>query len=182
MRRWHFLMVVMAAAASLALGPAALAQTTIELPGVPDDEPSQPSEPQAEPDATQGDELQAPDEEVGAQEAQEDNPPTEGGGNAKTAQQGDRDCADFGSQEDAQDYFEEQGGPGDDPDRLDEDSDGVACESLGAPTGGVDTGGGGTAISEATSTSPLSFIAGGALFGLLLAGVAGRALRRNAAV
>lgn len=40
----------------------------------------------------------------------------------------DMDCKDFGSQREAQAYFEANG-PGD-PDRLDRDNDGIACESL----------------------------------------------------
>jgi len=38
----------------------------------------------------------------------------------------DLDCADFSSQEEAQDFFEDHGS--DDPHRLDGDSDGYACE------------------------------------------------------
>jgi hypothetical protein len=40
----------------------------------------------------------------------------------------DIDCKDFGSQREAQAYFEANG-PGD-PDGLDRDNDGIACESL----------------------------------------------------
>lgn len=43
---------------------------------------------------------------------------------------GDYDCIDFGSQEDAQIFFEDEGGPYDDYHNLDSDGDGVACESL----------------------------------------------------
>jgi micrococcal nuclease len=42
----------------------------------------------------------------------------------------DRDCADFGTQAEAQRFFEAAGGPAADPHRLDSDNDGVACESL----------------------------------------------------
>jgi len=46
----------------------------------------------------------------------------------------DKDCADFPSQKAAQIYFLKHGGPRYDPDRLDADHDGIACESLpGAP-------------------------------------------------
>nr|MDP8943388.1 thermonuclease family protein [Actinomycetota bacterium] len=45
----------------------------------------------------------------------------------------DRDCSDFASQRAAQDYFLSRGGPDRDPDRLDADGDGVACESLPCP-------------------------------------------------
>lgn len=41
----------------------------------------------------------------------------------------DRDCKDFASQEEAQAFFEAQGGPERDPHRLDGDKDGIACES-----------------------------------------------------
>jgi endonuclease YncB( thermonuclease family) len=47
----------------------------------------------------------------------------------------DLDCADFSSQGAAQNYFLSLGGPGHDPDRLDGDSDGQACESLPCPCG-----------------------------------------------
>lgn len=40
----------------------------------------------------------------------------------------DLDCKDFGSQEEAQAYFESRGSG--DPDGLDRDNDGIACESL----------------------------------------------------
>jgi len=43
---------------------------------------------------------------------------------------GDKDCADFSSHSEAQDYFESKGGPASAPDRLDGDNDGLACESL----------------------------------------------------
>lgn len=42
----------------------------------------------------------------------------------------DRDCSDFASQREAQEFFEAAGGPDIDPHRLDGDGDGVACESL----------------------------------------------------
>ena len=51
-----------------------------------------------------------------------------GGGAASLS--GDRDCADFSSQREAQRYFEAKGGPADDPDYLDGDGDGTACEDL----------------------------------------------------
>jgi hypothetical protein len=43
---------------------------------------------------------------------------------------GDYDCEDFGSQDEAQDFFEDEGGPYDDPHNLDRDGDGIACEAL----------------------------------------------------
>ena len=55
-----------------------------------------------------------------------------GGGGAAGAPSptGDKDCADFSSHDEAQDYFESTGGPSSDPDMLDGDHDGVACETL----------------------------------------------------
>lgn len=44
--------------------------------------------------------------------------------------QDDRDCSDFATQEEAQRFFEEQGGPEQDPHMLDPDKDGKACEGL----------------------------------------------------
>lgn len=42
-------------------------------------------------------------------------------------------CSDFSSQSTAQSYYESRGGPGQDPEGLDSDGDGVACESLPCP-------------------------------------------------
>jgi len=42
--------------------------------------------------------------------------------------QADRDCSDFGSWAEAQEFYE-RSGPGD-PHNLDADNDGIACESL----------------------------------------------------
>jgi micrococcal nuclease len=52
--------------------------------------------------------------------------PTPGGGGGGGFT-GDKDCKDFSSQEEAQAYFESRPG---DPDGLDADGDGIACESL----------------------------------------------------
>ncbi len=49
-----------------------------------------------------------------------------GGGGAA----GDKDCSDFATQAAAQAYFESRGGPARDPDHLDGDGDGRACEGL----------------------------------------------------
>ncbi len=43
---------------------------------------------------------------------------------------GDYDCPDFSTQQEAQKFFEAQGGPRNDYHNLDRDDDGVACESL----------------------------------------------------
>jgi micrococcal nuclease len=42
----------------------------------------------------------------------------------------DRDCPDFATQEEAQQFFLAAGGPDSDPHRLDGDHDGIACETL----------------------------------------------------
>jgi hypothetical protein len=42
----------------------------------------------------------------------------------------DRDCKDFRTQKQAQRFFKKNGGPRDDPHRLDADNDGKACEEL----------------------------------------------------
>lgn len=44
----------------------------------------------------------------------------------------DKDCSDFRTQQEAQAFFISQGGPASDPHKLDQDRDGVACESLPA--------------------------------------------------
>ena len=63
---------------------------------------------------------------LGAQPAQSAEP---------KAQASDRDCSDFSDQREAQQYYESIGGPGSDPDRLDADDDGRACDSLPCPCG-----------------------------------------------
>ena len=50
-----------------------------------------------------------------------------------TASASDKDCADFKSQRAAQFFFLKHGGPRQDPDRLDGDDDGVACEDNPCP-------------------------------------------------
>lgn len=49
------------------------------------------------------------------------------------ASAGDKDCADFSSQRAAQFFYIRHGGPRYDPDRLDADHDGVACEDNPCP-------------------------------------------------
>jgi len=49
------------------------------------------------------------------------------------ASAGDRDCRDFPTQRAAQFFFLKHGGPRYDPDRLDGDDDGVACEDNPCP-------------------------------------------------
>lgn len=66
------------------------------------------------------------------------------GSSATPADAADKDCDDFASQRQAQDFFNANGGPGSDPHRLDADGDGKACEALPCPCGaGGGEGGGG---------------------------------------
>ncbi len=110
---------------------------------------------------------------------------SEGNGSGET-DSGDRDCQDFGSQAEAQDAFEEAGGTdGDDPERLDADGDGEACEDSfgdeGFPEGGVETGlGGAIAGPSGGSRVNLPLAAGGTALALLSFGLAAIALRRRA--
>jgi hypothetical protein len=46
---------------------------------------------------------------------------------------GDKDCSDFPTQRAAQIFFLKHGGPRNDPDRLDADHDGIACEDNPCP-------------------------------------------------
>lgn len=55
------------------------------------------------------------------------------GAKGPEARSADRDCSDFSNQAAAQRYFIERGGPDSDPDRLDADGDGIACEALACP-------------------------------------------------
>lgn len=52
---------------------------------------------------------------------------------AAPASAADLDCADFATQATAQSYFLSRGGPASDPDRLDADGDGIACETNPCP-------------------------------------------------
>lgn len=88
------------------------------------------------------------------------------------AQPDDRDCPDFSSQQEAQEALDSAVG---DPERLDADDDGIACETLdgsdsgggqddaaddqvtAVPRGGVDTGDGSAAGDEA----PVLLLLGG---------------------
>lgn len=51
-------------------------------------------------------------------------------GSTSTYSGGDKDCPDFKTQSEAQAFFISQGGPSKDPHKLDQDKDGVACETL----------------------------------------------------
>jgi competence protein ComEC len=49
---------------------------------------------------------------------------------AGTATAADKDCSDFRTWRQAQNFYKNHGGPRRDPHRLDADHDGIACESL----------------------------------------------------
>jgi hypothetical protein len=49
---------------------------------------------------------------------------------APQASAGDKDCADFNTWRQAQNFYKKHGGPKRDPHRLDADRDGIACEDL----------------------------------------------------
>jgi hypothetical protein len=49
---------------------------------------------------------------------------------AASAAAGDKDCSDFSTWRQAQNFYRQHGGPRYDPHRLDGDHDGIACESL----------------------------------------------------
>ncbi len=71
----------------------------------------------------------------------------------------DRNCSDFSSQKAAQEYFLQRGGPNEDPDSLDSDGNGVACESLPCPCSrrrNPDGGGGSVQTIEAKTLKVFS--------------------------
>lgn len=49
---------------------------------------------------------------------------------APQASAGDKDCSDFRTWRQAQNFYKKHGGPRKDPHRLDADRDGIACEDL----------------------------------------------------
>ena len=53
-----------------------------------------------------------------------------GSGGSPPSGGGDKNCSDFSTQPEAQAYFKSRGGPAQDPDGLDGDRDGIACENL----------------------------------------------------
>jgi endonuclease YncB( thermonuclease family) len=68
------------------------------------------------------------------------------------AQAADKDCGDFATQAEAQQFFLNAGGPQSDPHRLDAEGDGVACESLPCPCSTSTGGGGGSTAPAAAAT------------------------------
>ncbi len=85
----------------------------------------------------------------------------------------DVDCPQFGTQEEAQDFFEGEGGPASDPYGLDSDGDGVACEDLPSEAAVIATG---TGELAATGANPWLL----ALLGAVLLAVGAGAYRRSA--
>lgn len=65
----------------------------------------------------------------------------------------DRDCGDFSTQQEAQTFFEAQGGPASDPHQLDGDGDGRVCETLPCPCDQGGGGGGGAPSTPGTRDS-----------------------------
>ena len=161
--------------------PAAASSPTEKLPSVPVPSTEGPQR-EVNPDSGSAPAAPAPrSPSTGAPSdaAQAEGETDTGGGTGETdaqSAQTDRDCSDFSSQEEAQNFFEQEGGPDADPNRLDADDDGIACEELGAPAGGVDTGGGG--LASRPVPSPLPFVTGGSVLALMLAFAGGAFMRR----
>lgn len=104
--------------------------------------------------------------------------------------QGDLDCSDFATQEEAQAVYDQDPS---DPHGLDSDGDGIACETLPsggdgggdddggeAPAGGVDIGAGGMAPLTTSRAVPWSAIAGAGGAAAAAAGLAVARLRSRA--
>jgi len=149
--------LTLAAVLALALAAPAVGQE-VAVPAVPPAElPSEDGQGDTRDD--QGEaapQAEATQEESEDAEPVEDGAPTEDNAPEGTAAQAaDRNCPSFASPEEAQDFFEENGGsPDNNFNGLDADGDGEACEDsfaddqgddAAAPSGGVDTGLGGTA-------------------------------------
>lgn len=111
----------------------------------------------------------------------------------RAAAQNTLNCDDFEFQEDAQAVLDRDPS---DPHNLDSDDDGIACESLpsrgdgggggdddsgGAPSGGVDTGAGGTAPLRSDGT-PWTLVAGVTAAIVAAAGLAVRRFQGGAAL
>ncbi len=65
-----------------------------------------------------------------------------------------RDCSDFDTQQEAQAFFTQNGGPQNDPFNLDVDNDGQACEGLRSGTGASPSPGASATASAAPTASP----------------------------
>jgi hypothetical protein len=195
LRRTGFaLSFIVALLTALALASYAPAQEAEDPATTTQDQAQQDGDGGAEdPDATeeagaQGDdpfdelpEAPAEDETAGDGGQQETAGAQDENGTGGTEAGADRDCEDFDTQADAQDYFTDEGGDDlNNVDDLDEDGDGVVCEALGAPSGGVDAGGGGTAVRPVDSGGGLlPFLLGGAVLGLAAGALSLVARRRR---
>ncbi|WP_425825829.1 excalibur calcium-binding domain-containing protein [Streptomyces fractus] len=71
----------------------------------------------------------------------------------------DKDCPDFSTQAEAQAYFDAHPG---DPDRLDRDKDGMACEDSGLPAGSDSSADTPSDTSSATPAMPQDGVKAGA--------------------
>lgn len=151
--------LTLAAVLALALAAPAVGQD-VGVPAVPPADELPREDGQGD---TRDDQGEAAPQAEAAQEESEDAEPVEDGASTEddaaegtAAQAADRDCPSFTFQEDAQKVFDENGG--NNFDGLDADGNGVACQNLpsresgddagddaAAPSGGVDTGLGGTA-------------------------------------
>lgn len=152
--------LTLAAVLALALAAPAVGQD-VGVPAVPPADELPREDGQGD---TRDDQAEAAPQAEATQEESEDAEPVEDGASTEddaasegtAAQVEDRDCPSFDSPEEAQDFFEDNGGsPDNNFDGLDADGDGEACEDssfaddqgddAAAPSGGVDTGLGGTA-------------------------------------
>lgn len=184
MRRQHLIVVLVAVAAMLLmLAPVSQAQQPDLGLGTSQETTDQQQEP-----APGGDDApaQSDGEEVDCNVTPEacqrgdEIPSAEGEGAGAGGGTDVRNCEDFDTQAEAQ--AELDGDPSD-PNNLDDDNDGEACESFdyGAdPAGGIETGFGGTApeqTAEAGGGSPLALMIGGTALGLMALALGGLALR-----
>lgn len=136
--------------------------------------------------------AQGGDEPVSSDEpstqAQGEGTGEEEGGAEAAGSERDRDCSDFDTREEAQEFLESRGGPDEDPHQLDEDpgeDDGQACENLPSegsdddtPSGGVDSGYGPVVPESAAGAPPTIALVGTGLGVLALVGLGVARTRR----
>lgn len=163
-----FWLVSYAVAQEPAPSPDSTAETTTSEPAAPDPDVAAPPADAETAQEPADDDVELEEDEDALE--QDEDAATDEPGDAAQADDEDRSCEDFATQKEAQEYFTDQGGDAThNIDNLDADGDGKACESLNAPAGGVDAGGGGTAPPPtADANSPLPFVFGGALVGLAI--------------
>lgn len=186
------LVTLVVAGAALLTSPAAFAQDNLncgdftyqdEAQAVLEDDPADPNDLDRDDDGRACESLPSRGEQDGGQTSEQPDPTT-----TTTQPQApvaahdqDRDCPDFASQEAAQAVLEQHAS---DPNRLDRDGDGIACERATPaqqqverkPVGGVATGG-------HPGQNPATGVLAGSAGLLVLIGVAacgGLALRRRA--